>query len=718
MDKPLVTSTQHVLPFKNLSAIDFERLCFELLYQEGYNDLVHIGASGSDGGCDISASRDEKLWVIQCKRVEKFSSFHAKKEIYKIKSSKKKRPSFIFFIVTCNISQKTREDATKYAGKIICKFWAITELEHYVRLHGNLLEQFFYPNIQSLNHSIKDYGFPIYEYLNAIEKLADEESIQGLSVQLQGEYECDGSKEIDDVWNFLVEWINNQTHNHLAILGDYGTGKTWLCLRLTKNLADSFLKNSQLNPLPIFINFRSFKKHMGINELIEISLSNNYGISKCDTYKILQVLNDQKAILIIDGLDEMVKEIGSRDALVQFSSLGLPFNAKVIITCRTNYFLTGTEQREILKKDLTIIPLKEVVRFDILHLKLLSKTSMEEAIRLRADSNDKNGMIPFIQSTYNLQELCARPVLLSLVCQSYETIRGITKKVTAADLYEYYLESWINRELGNHLNISPEYPLRLLEIIAEHLIRQDSLWISLVDFNRIFNKYIVDNGLPNMDKDFFMKQLTTCTFLKRSKCDGWEFSHRSFQEYLFAKRFVRWENETNGKGNFPVTHVPTWQFISQIVSEKWDEEKAKKWIVKRISWKKDLTLCKTTLRAAAAFWLLQHGQDSIKKYNFRGIMLDHVDLKGVDFYGIDLTGSNFCSSDLRNTNLRGVNLCKSFLVSANFSDANLSNSDLRKSNTRNANFEGANLKDAKRSKSIMQIIDKLIRTYVLKLINR
>lgn len=187
---------------------------------------------------------------------------------------------------------------------------------------------------------------------------------------------------------------------------------------------------------------------------------------------------------------------------------------------------------------------------------------------------------------------------------------------------------------------------------------------------------------------------------------------------MFAKRFVRWENETNGKGNFPVTHVPTWQFISQIVSEKWDEEKAKKWIVKRISWKKDLTLCKTTLRAAAAFWLLQHGQDSIKKYNFRGVMLDHVDLKGVDFYGIDLTGSNFCSSDLRNTNLRGVNLCKSFLVSANFSDADLSNSDLRKSNTRNANFTRANLKDAKRSKSIMQIIDKLIRTYALKLIHR
>jgi hypothetical protein len=720
MNKPERTSTEHVLHFTDLSPRDFERLCIWLLKEEGFEKVDHIGASGSDSGCDISATKDGKCWIFQCKRVEKFGPKAAEKEVSKILHlPQEKRPDFILFIVTCDISKKTREIVRKIAGKISCEFWSLTILDERVKSHQIILEEFFHLNKQLSNHAINKYGFPINDYLNAIDTIVAREKIQEHCVPLHGEYECDERIEIDNVWNFILKWVNNKNNDHLAILGDYGTGKTWLCLRLTKELADYFRNDSQLNPLPILINFKSFKKRMNINELIEITMSRDYGILTCDTYKIQQVLNDHKAILIIDGLDEMVREIGNRNAFVQFSSLGLPFNAKVIITCRTHYFLSGTEQREILNRDLPIIPLNGVVKFDILHLKLFSKTSMEEAIRCRANSNDEERIIDFIQSTYNLQELCARPVLLSLVCQSFEAIKNITGNVTSADLYESYLKAWLNRELhSGHLDISPEDLLRLLEIIAEHLIRQNSLWLSSVDFNKILKQYIIDYGLNEIDKNKFVRQLATCTFLKRSKSDGWEFAHRSFQEYLYAKRFFRWEKETNGLGNFPVMHVPTWQFISQIVKGEWNKEKAEKWIVKQISWKKDVTLCKTTLRAAAAFWLLQCGRDSIKDYDFRGIMLDHVDLKGVNFYGVDLTGSDFCSSDLRGAKLSGVILRKSFLVSANFSGADLSNSDLRKSNYHRATFEGADLSNVKWSNCFIQLIDYLRTKYELKLHNK
>ena len=109
MAKPKQTGTEHPLPFGNLSPEDFERLCLWLLPKEGFKDVQHIGAAGSDEGCDLFATKDGHRWVCQCKRVKQVGPKAVEEEIEKILAwPKNEQPDKILFLVTCNISRKTR----------------------------------------------------------------------------------------------------------------------------------------------------------------------------------------------------------------------------------------------------------------------------------------------------------------------------------------------------------------------------------------------------------------------------------------------------------------------------------------------------------------------------------------------------------------------------------------------------------------------------------
>ncbi|MGB2804668.1 MAG: pentapeptide repeat-containing protein [Candidatus Zixiibacteriota bacterium] len=693
MGKPKRTRTQHVLPFGDLSPLDFERLCFWLLCREGYVDVQHVGPRGTDQGRDLCAIKDGRRWVCQCKRVGQFGPEAVEKEINKILGCPdRERPDDILFVVTCHISTRTRARAREKARGIPCHFWALTELDERVKGHPEIVDEFFQPLGSEPDPYSTHYGFAVLDYLRAIDDLVRRENIQELSVPLAGCVEVDRRFESVEVWNFVNDWISREESTHLAVLGDYGTGKSWLCVRLAKKLGDAFREAPSGRPVPLLLSFKSYRSGMELDEMISRAISRDYGLKDCDSYRIQETLRNRKTILILDGLDEMAREVGRRDALVQFTRLGVPSAARAVVTCRTHYFLSGTEQREVFNPETDVLLRGSAPNFEILHLKLFDETRLEDAIRRRVKLGDARHVMSFVRSTYNLPELCARPVLLALVCESYEALQAIKREVTSADLYESYLKAWLTRELrSGRLAIAPHEVLAFFENLAETLLRRNTLWLRGREFGKRVATFAGELGLSDGESKSLARQLATSTFLKRSGGNGWEFVHRSFQEYLYAKRFFRWECETNGEGDFSVVHVPVWQFVSQIVLREWGEEKALKWIRERVPRDREPSLCKTTLRAAAAFWLLRRGSRPASEYPLRGIMLDCVDLRHVDLSNADLTKADFNRSDLRSANLRGAILCDSVLAGADFAGADLTNADLRGADYRGACFLGTTM---------------------------
>lgn len=147
MTKPRALSTQHVLPFEQLSWEAFERLCMRLAVSRGYALIEHTGSSGHDGGVDLVAWDGENRIAIQCKRVKKFTAADGIREIDKLQALEHSaRPQRVIFMVTCQISSEARSKIRKAWSREndgSCEFHAVTELDAEVRSDHTILRDFF-----------------------------------------------------------------------------------------------------------------------------------------------------------------------------------------------------------------------------------------------------------------------------------------------------------------------------------------------------------------------------------------------------------------------------------------------------------------------------------------------------------------------------------------------------------------------------------------------
>jgi hypothetical protein len=143
--KPSIITTNKLLPFDALEPAEFERLCLWLVKREGYEGIEHLGAAGKEQGRDIVAWREGAQWAFQCKRVQRFGPKAALKEIEKVLGLQKdERPVGLVFLTTCKVSANTRRKArTHCTGKMECEFWAITELDEFVKQHHDIVREFF-----------------------------------------------------------------------------------------------------------------------------------------------------------------------------------------------------------------------------------------------------------------------------------------------------------------------------------------------------------------------------------------------------------------------------------------------------------------------------------------------------------------------------------------------------------------------------------------------
>ncbi len=183
MSKPTITKTNHLLPFDQLSPLQFERLCLWLVERKGYLYPQHLGEAGSEQGRDVSAYQPtdvgEQLWYFQCKRYRSLSAATLIKEVEKYNelaaSDPTKRPFGIVFVTNATLSADAREKVESFCRTqgYACEFWAGTELDLFVKKHRDIVTEFFNfappPTISAL-HQIPD---PPRDFTGRDEELQD-----------------------------------------------------------------------------------------------------------------------------------------------------------------------------------------------------------------------------------------------------------------------------------------------------------------------------------------------------------------------------------------------------------------------------------------------------------------------------------------------------------------------------------------------------------------
>jgi hypothetical protein len=536
-------------------------------------------------------------------------------------------------------------------------------------------------------------GFDCELYLRELDRLFADSRIAEWYVSLAGYQEGHNDIPVDvNAESYVDSWLQGKDKGRLAVLGDYGTGKSWLSLRAAKRLADKHRNAAAGGPVPLLISFKRYQANMNLVELIRAELLDGYGVHVLNPLELRRGLQTGCLLPILDGLDEMAKALGERTALVAYSRLDPASEVpKVLVTCRTHYFQSGSEQRELFSPDAVFRALVKLPRFDILHLKLLDKPRIRECITRRFDPTKAGEVVRFVESTYNLPELCSRPVLLALVCESHDQLPQLANASSSAGLYEIYIDCWLHREFRDgRLAVEPDAVKQFFEDLAKRMVDESTLVIDGTRLKQQLTAFLENLGLAPHKWKELDRQLITSTFVRRSVDDGWQFAHRSFQEFFYARKFFRWEIETSGKGQFPVTYTPIWQFIAQMALEKWNREKALFWIQERVERQNDHTLTMTTLRAAAGYWLLKKDPGKARDHIFSGIMLDSVDLTSLDLARCDLSRVDFHGSDLAGTDLRLVDFSDSFLAGAQFLGADLRNTKFERSDIAYADFRGSN----------------------------
>lgn len=150
--KPSVTASRQILPFGDLDPATFERLCLWLIEAEGFEQIEHYGAAGTDFGRDIVAYRRKgdrlQPWVFQCKKRSSVGAQVLKRDVDRVHSYRlfgDVQQPILVFITSAQISARAREEVRSHAAShgYTCHFWARTELDQRVKRHSTLLLEFF-----------------------------------------------------------------------------------------------------------------------------------------------------------------------------------------------------------------------------------------------------------------------------------------------------------------------------------------------------------------------------------------------------------------------------------------------------------------------------------------------------------------------------------------------------------------------------------------------
>jgi len=349
----------------------------------------------------------------------------------------------------------------------------------------------------------------------------------------------DSEKEYDPIDEYIEKWINQEDKNHIILLGDYGTGKSSFLLYLTYILAKSFIDDPINVPIPIFISLKNFKKIRDIKKLILSVMNNDYDVSIFTLSDFQQLLEEGKMILLLDGFDEMESKSNKEIILHNFEEINklVTKKSKVILTSRTHYFKTHSQVNDLFNPQYDTELLKMIrgnPRFKVLELLDFNNSQIIEFLKLH--TNDYMDMWRKIKSTYNLDDLSKRPILLEMIIRTLPKLMETEQDINSSDLYKIYTDIWIQREDWRSV-MDPDEKAVFMAELALYMFLNNIQSVHFTDLHQIVLNHFKRTIISKDDADFFYTDTRTCSFLNRDESGNYKFIHKSFMEYFVAKKF-------------------------------------------------------------------------------------------------------------------------------------------------------------------------------------
>ncbi|MDR1152846.1 MAG: pentapeptide repeat-containing protein, partial [Bifidobacteriaceae bacterium] len=536
----------------------------------------------------------------------------------------------------------------------------------------------------------------------------------------------------------LTEWAADDAESspqYCALLGESGSGKTTAARMFTQRL----LADRESHPtrrVPIYLDLRLAAANLvrtvaSFDALFRQIHRDSVGKDKVKAKVLLKAVRSGDAVLIVDGLDEVLGNIspadGARFMATVWSALGseidqkaLPRRSKLLVTCRSHYFRSIRDQMTYFASNTRDHP--DASRYLTLAMAPWDQAMIRDYLVHNDPQNDADETLATISQVHNLSELASRPVTLPMITRALPRIRahlGSGKAVDGARLYGDVVAEWLERDAGKH-SLTPDHKLRLMEDLAARLAREGQASWRIGDVEQWLVETLADPAMavhyPAVSRqattgeanlmDILKEDLRTATFLVRDSgtADQFRFAHTSLREYFTARYLVRaLEGPAPADGwTMPAPSPETLDFLSQLMADGEAGE-----IDRRLAGLRTIHSAYTAQASELALmYVLRMTERETEGGSLRtgaGELpraIQGISAAGSVLTGAQLQGWTFGSPD-RDTNLRAVDFSGADLTDAVFrrcdltgarlDSANLTRATLRDTSLRNASLRGANL---------------------------
>lgn len=393
-------------------------------------------------------------------------------------------------------------------------------------------------------------SFSLDSYLNWLDEYVNEKKIVKNFIQLNCEIreEHKTTKKIiarshDEIITYTDKWLEHNSKDHLSILGDFGTGKTWFSLyyawRIAKKFKDAKRKGLPRPRIPIVIFLRDYAKAVSVETLISDFFFRKHQIDLKGAFSAFNFLNKYgKLLIIFDGFDEMSDRINKQKMIDNFWELAsvIEGKAKVILTCRNEHFPEIKEGRAVLKAELkesTKHLTGTTPQFETVYLELLNEVQIKEILSKYIDKSD----IEQLLKNKTMMDLLKRPIMIDLILESINNLSDL-ETVNLATIYFYATKNKLIKDIKEErtfTSLADKY-FFMCEI-SQEMLHNNELSISYKEFPNLIRQYF-SHVVKDDEIDYWRYDMHGQTLLIIDEDGQYKPAHKSFLEFFLTFKYV------------------------------------------------------------------------------------------------------------------------------------------------------------------------------------
>ncbi|SDW57761.1 WD40 repeat [Amycolatopsis xylanica] len=488
----------------------------------------------------------------------------------------------------------------------------------------------------------------------------------------------------------ILSWLDTDGPRFVLVLGDFGTGKTFLVRVLAQVLA----KHDDL--VPVLVTMRDLEKGRTLDELLGQHLARHRPDDSFHANSFRYLLREGRIVLLFDGFDELAQRPTYDRVKQHFDTLrqAADGSAKIVVTSRHQHFATDSEVLNELGRDARALPGARIMR-----LVPLDPQQRRDLVGKTLDDAAAADFLRDLEAVPNLPELAANPRMLTFMMARRDSITRLVKAgasfepMTAGRLYGILLADWLAHEVTRQSAPGAADPLTAytrhtaVRALAVLMWRSGRDSIPLSELGE-FAEGIAELSTWQTQPGEAAHAIGSSTVLVRTDTGEFAFIHRSVLEWFVADA-IR-DDLIVGRTCLLLGETALSPLVADFLCDLAGTERIAGWARATVEWDGDATGPKATTNAA----LLLRRTNQAVQVDYTG-----QDLRGADLSQEDLTHARLANALLEGAVLSGImtgaDLSGAQLVNARLAGADLTGADLTGADLTGAWLAGANLTGAK-----------------------